>query len=207
MSRPRGPVIAGHLVAAASLGLLGWLLAPALWPLAVEALATAGYIVASPQYLFALLLIPALLALRAFSLSDLPWGQQVASFVLRAGVVVAIVLSMIDVQGLDEEPVSTATVFVVDVSESVPDEALHRARERVQGAWSVRGRHEVRVVRFAGRAEEVSLPTDLQTPIPSFERMPDDVARATDLEGALNLAFALLPHERLERVVVFDFNV
>ncbi|MDP6944026.1 MAG: VWA domain-containing protein, partial [Myxococcota bacterium] len=94
------------------------------------------------------------------------------------------------------------TVFVVDVSESMPDAALEQARDRVQDAWSVRGRHEVRLVRFGSRAEEVVLPTDPQVPLSPIARMDEDAGRATDLEGALRLAFALLPHERLKRVVV-----
>ena len=155
-----------------------------------------------PQYLWGLCLIPILLALRAYSLSDLPRGQQVASFLLRAGVVCAIVGAMIDLQGLETEPVQTATVFVVDVSESMPDEALERARTRIEEARSVQGRHEVRVVRFAGDSDEVILPAAVDTPMAPIGRMSEDSGRATDLEGALHLAFGLLPHEHLKRVVV-----
>jgi Ca-activated chloride channel homolog len=202
MSASRRGVILWHLLGALVLAALGWLAVRVFAPEVLQALEVAGWRIAAPHYLWALLLVPLLLGLRGFSLSDLPRGQQAASFVLRAGVVCALVGSMIDVQGLESEPVRTATVFVVDVSESMPDEALERAHQRIAHARSVRGRHEVRVVRFAGDADEVVLPTALDAPLAPFERMPDAAGRATDLEAGLHLAFGLLPHEHLKRVVV-----
>jgi Ca-activated chloride channel family protein len=202
MSTSRRRVVAWHALGAISLAASGWFTAQAVAADVTVALDAAGWVVGAPQYLWGLLLVPALLVLRAFSLSDLPRGQQVASFLLRAGVVVAIVASMIDVQGLESEPVRTATVFVVDVSESMPDEALERARQRVEAARSVRGRHEVRLVRFAGGADEVVLPTSPEVAIAPLERMTEEDGRATDLEAALRLAFGLLPHEDLKRLVV-----
>ena len=181
--------LALHALAALVLMGLG-LLAQHLWAEdLLSALERRGWQIASPEYLWLLALIPVLLVVRAFSLSDLPAGQQALSFVLRAGVVISLVLSMIDPQILDSEPVSSATVFVVDVSESMPDAALERAHRRVEEAWSLRGRHEVRLVRFAKEAEEVVLPSTTSESIAPLQRMEGELGRASDLEAALDLAF------------------
>ena len=190
-----------HLLAAGVLCLVGWFGYTVAETSLTAAMDAAGLVFKAPQYLWVLALIPLLVVVRAFSLSDLATGQQLLSLILRSSLVAAIVLSMIEVEALDFESPKTATVFVIDVSDSMPDAALERARARVEEAWLVRGRHELRVVRFAAHAEEVVLP-EAGERIPPFERMPEDHGRATDLESAMDLAFALFPDDHLKRLVL-----
>lgn len=200
--RRRGLVVAAHYLAAVALAAGGWLAALRWSDELLTWLATEGLVVAAPQYAWLLLLIPALVALRAHSLSDLPRLQQGLSLLLRAGLVAAVVASMVDVQTIRQDPVRTATVWVVDVSESVPDEALELARARVEQSWRRRGEHEVRLVVFAGEAREVALTAGPEEPLPPLERLEGDAGRSSDAQGALRLAFALLPADHLERAVL-----
>ena len=191
-----------HYVAAAALAVGGWRLATRLGPELLVRLEAAGYVVEEPRFVWVLMLIPVLVMMRAHTLSDLPRVQQGLSLVLRAGVVAAIVLSMVNVQAIHEEPVKTATVWVVDVSDSVPDEALERARARIEQAWRRRGEHEVRLVVFAAEAREVALPPSPQAPVPPLPRFRGEQGRATDAQAALRLAWGLLPDDHLARVVL-----
>ena len=86
MTTSRRGVILGHLLGASLLALFGWLSLSLFGRDVVQALEASGWVIGAPQYLWGLCLIPLLLVLRAYSLSDLPRGQQVASFLLRAGV-------------------------------------------------------------------------------------------------------------------------
>lgn len=201
-SRARRWAVAAHYVAAGALIGAGWWAWQRFGALGLARLAEAGYVVEDIRYLWTLALVPLLLVVRAHTLSDLPRLQQALSFVLKAGVVAAVALSMINVQGIRHDPVRTATVWIVDVSDSVPDAALARAGERISHAWERRGEHEVRVVRFAGRAEEVGLPSDPKAPFPAIERLEGDHGGETDVQGAMRLAFSLLPTDHLARVVL-----
>lgn len=183
----------------------------------------------APQFLWGLLAVPALVLLRWRSLSDLPWSQQVLSWGLKALALVALVAALAEPQAVTRVPARTATVFVVDVSESVPDAALERAQRVLQAAWAARGEDDVRLVVFAGEAREVPLPVGQPTlpPIPRLgpkqhqakkERPegddrqkgvqergqpgPQTPGRETDIEGALVYALALLPEGWLPRVVL-----
>ena len=206
--------------AAAALAVLGSLALPA----TLADLARRGYVVTDARFLWGLLVIPALLAVRVHTLSDLPRLQQALSVLLRAGVVACVVLALVGVERVRREPRRTSTVFAIDVSESVPDAAIAAARAHVAEAWRRRGEHEVRVVAFARDAVEVPLPrphraeagaaagatSGADEPFPEIPRMParsgaPGDARAgqeTNIQAALRLAFSLLPEERLPRVVL-----
>lgn len=208
----RRPLLAvlAHYVAAVALGVAGWLVVQAHGGAWLAALDEAGYTVERPIFVVVLLAIPLLLIIRAHTLSDLPRVQQALSFLLKAAFVAAIAASLVNLQEVEKEPAKAATVFVVDVSDSVPDAMLAKARDAVKAAWEAAGDNDVRLVAFAGVAREVPLPkrpgADAgggAAAFPEIPRLTEGAAgQATDIEGGLRLAFTLLPEGRLPRVVL-----
>jgi Ca-activated chloride channel family protein len=207
--------IALHYIAAATMAIAGYLALQQFGPALALRLAELDLALSEPRYLWALLAIPALIIVRAHTLSDLPRLQQALSLSLRAGFVLALVAALVGVEEVAREPATTATVYVVDTSESVPDAALEKARARIEESWRRRGRNEVRLVTFAATAQEVPLvaagsdapapdaPADpgaaRLAPIP---RPPGDQGRTSDVQAGLRLAETLFPEGRLARVVL-----
>jgi Ca-activated chloride channel family protein len=192
------PGVSGALVlAAAGVGL--WAMGGA-WALAM--LSEIGISLQSPGYGAALMLIPVFVAMGAFSLTGHGWPQATLSMVLRGAMILAIVLALVGPRISQERPSLTATVFVVDVSDSISDDALERTRKAVQSAWRGRGESEVRVVTYGGSAQSVAPPERADQPWPSFARHAPPSSQASDTERALALALTLLPDDRLGRVVL-----
>jgi uncharacterized membrane protein len=179
----------------------GWALL-AYAPLAEAWLTRQGYEVGQPVFLWVLALIPVLVIVRAHTLSDLPLLQQVLSVLLRTAIVLLVTASLLDVQKVDEEPAKTAVVYVVDVSDSVPDAALEKARERIQASIAARGSHLVRLVVFGREPREVPLPFSAGQPLAPIPRLDGEGGQGTNVQGALRLAFGLFPEDRLKRVVL-----
>ncbi len=218
----RTATVAAHYLAAIALGISGVFAIQRFGPALAEQLGAMDLALSEPRYLWALLAIPALLILRAHSLSDLPRAQQALSFLLRAGFVLAIVSALVGVEEVRREPVTTATVFVVDTSESVPDAALEQARQRVEEAWRRRGQNEVRLVTFAETAREVPLasaaaatppapgapeaapaaPETAADTLPPIPRPPGTEGHTSNVQAGLRLAETLFPEGRLARIVL-----
>lgn len=156
----------------------------------------------APHYGMLLSLIPLMMVMASVSLTDHGRIQRALSGLLRAGLVVAIIAALMGPSELEEEPRLTATVFVIDVSDSVSDDALTKARGHVDAAWRGRGRHDVRVVTYGEHADEVRPPERVDEPWRPFERPPGTGGQVSDTEAALALALSLLPDDRLGRVVL-----
>lgn len=194
------------LVAAA--GLIG---ARALLPEIEAALDATGQRVLAPEYAWLLLAIPVLIGLNAFSLSDFPWPQRAISFLLKSSAVALITLALVDLRTTRADPVGSAVVFVIDVSESVPDALLERARSKIgetlaeAAALPAEGRPVVRVVVFADRAVEVPLPEAARGPedVPPLPRLePTGGVPGTDIGAGLRHALGLFPKGRRGRLVL-----
>jgi hypothetical protein len=97
----------------------------------------------SPEWLGIGLVIPLLWLVRKWSLSDLPWLQQLLNVTLRSLLILALCLAATRVVMTDFDARIT-TVFVVDVSESVPESFLEQAQADVQETYARRGRNAVR---------------------------------------------------------------
>jgi Ca-activated chloride channel homolog len=190
-----------HLVGAVSLFIAGYFALGSVGPDIIEALKGRDIVVREPSFVWVLCIIPLLLLLRATSLSDLPRTQQIASFVFRAAMVIAATLSLIGLEKIEREDIRTTTVFVVDTSDSVPDDFLEQTRQRIEAVWNQRGLHTVRVVSFAGNAKEEDLPAGGNV-LPPLTRRGDETGKATNVQGALQFAFALLDSSTLGRIVL-----
>ena len=169
------------------------------------------YELLSPRMLGLILLAPLFLFALGRSLADLPWQQRVLSLVLRLAFVALLALGL-------SRPARTAytdkvcTVYLVDVSDSVPDEALLDARKTIQDGLDARRPDDlVRAISFARRPLVLPMADDAKE-APGIARHdpPGTAARlgaGTDLQAAMQHAYGLFPAGYLKRVVLISDGV
>jgi Ca-activated chloride channel homolog len=165
-----------------------------------------SYELLSPRMLAVALLLPVLLYALGKSLADLPWPQRVLSVLLRFGFVclLGIALSRLSRTATTSK---VCTVYAIDVSESVPEEALGDAKAELQKALEQKPKDdEVRVITFARRPRTIDLPEGGKT-APAIERHDPKgevpkLGSGSNLQAALQLAYGLFPPGYLKRVVL-----
>ncbi len=168
------------------------------------------YELLDPRMLGAALLAPWFVAVLAKSLADLPWQQRVLSTLLRLGFVALLAIGL-------ARPARTAetdkicAVYLVDVSDSVSDEALGDARALLDEAYRHKREDDlIRVVSFAKRPRRLEPPTDAPDRPPELERHTDadgkrgDLGAGSNLQAALQLAYGLYPPGTLRRAVLLS---
>jgi Mg-chelatase subunit ChlD len=214
MSRDRwGKIVYGALIGLLGAGLLGaylrfvWYAGPTLaWARGGET-----YELLSPRMLGLVLLTPYLVWMVARSLADLPLAQRVASVLLRTGFVALLALGLARLARTATTQ-KVCTVYLVDVSDSVPDASLEDARAEVQKGLDARPDGDiVRVLTFARRPRVVPLDDDAKT-VPALLRHDPPATKAglgagTDIASALQLAYALYPSGYLRRAVLLSDGV
>jgi Ca-activated chloride channel homolog len=176
-----------------------------LWPLATREVLPLGrgYEILEPRLLLFVAVAPLLVWVAGRSLADLPRAQRWLGVGLRLALVTALALALARPVRTSEST-RVSSVFVVDVSDSVPDEALEEARGVVQRAFDARGEHDVHVVTFARDARTLPL-EEGATELPPFSRHDGPEAGAeTNLEAALQLAYGLFAPDHLRRVVLLS---
>ena len=98
-----------------------------------------------------------------------------------------------------------STVFLVDVSDSVTDEAIAEARGKVQAALDARGEHDVQLITFARHARVVPLAREATELPERLARHGDeahtDAGAGSNMAAALQLAYGLFPPGHLCRAV------
>ena len=156
----------------------------------------------NPTYLALIMVLPILFAILHFSLADSTLRQRLFSAVVRAIVVLLIVLALADALWIrtTEDP---AVLVIADLSDSVPDDApaqlntfLNDLEARVSNP-SMAG-----LITVAATAE-------LLVPVTNHPTFPQDLKKSesgeeTRLADALNLAREVMPHEKVNRIVVFS---
>lgn len=164
------------------------------------------YELLAPRMLGIALLAPYFLWMISRSLADLPLAQRVLSVLLRVGFVAVLALGLARLARTATTQ-KVCTVYVVDVSDSVPDAALLDARAEVQKALEARPKDDlVRLVTFAKRPHVVELADDAKQ-APAIERHGPGLGGATDIASALQLAYGLFPEGYLRRAVVLSDGV
>jgi Ca-activated chloride channel family protein len=164
------------------------------------------YELLAPRMLGIALLAPYFIWVIGRSLADLPLAQRVLSVVLRVAFVAVLALGMARLARTATTQ-KVCTVYVVDVSDSVPDAALEDARIEVQGALDARPRDDrVRLVTFAKRPRVVPVADD-EKKAPAIERHGPGLGGATDIASALQLAYGLFPEGYLRRAVILSDGV
>src|SRR6185503_12572013 len=109
------------------------------------------YELLNPKMLGVAMLAPWFLIVLSQSLADLPAVQRVISVILRVAFVVllGISLSRLARTATTEK---ACTVYLVDVSDSVPDEAIADARDLIAKAYAEKPKEGViKVITFARR--------------------------------------------------------
>lgn len=177
------------------------------------------YELLSPKMLGLALLAPFFFWMIGRSLADLPLPQRILSVVLRIAFVALLALGLARLARTATTQ-KVATVYLVDVSESVPDAALEDARAEItKGLKEKPDDAVVRVITFAKRPRVVALADDAKE-APALERhdlpptkdgVPNKgrtgLGAATDLASAMQLAYGLYPSGYLRRAVIFSDGV
>ncbi len=170
------------------------------------------YELLEPRALAVVLLAPLLLYVLGKSLADLPWQQRVLSVVLRLAFMVLLGLGLSRLVRSDETH-RIATVVLIDVSDSVADTTLEKARAEVERLYKAKGEGDVlRLIAFAARPRAVPLEQNDQLLLPKTAdlRWKDDpkVAKkaeaGSNIQSALQLSYGLFPPGYLKRIVLLS---
>ncbi len=186
------------------------------------------YELLAPKMLGLALLAPFFLWMIGCSLADLPWPQRILSALLRVAFVTLLALGLSRLARTATTQ-KVCTVYLVDVSESVPDAALEDARVEITKGLAQKPKDAlVRVVTFAKRPRVVPIAEDAKE-APPLERhdVPPPVeaaaagdekkdkgapkrtglGAATDLASAMQLAYGQYPAGYLRRAVFLTDGV
>src|SRR5688572_11601786 len=150
------------------------------------------YELLSPKMLGLALLAPFFLWMIGRSLADLPLPQRILSVFLRIAFVALLALGLSRLARTASTQ-KVCTVYLVDVSESVPDAALEDARvEIAKGLKEKPADALVRIITFAKRPRVIALADDAKE-APALERhdVPADKGKRTGLGAASDLATAM----------------
>lgn len=177
-------------------------------PLAWQAGAT-RYQLLEPRALGLVLLAPLVLLVLYKSLADLPWQQRLLSACFRIGFIALLAFSVSRlVRSVETRRI--ATVFLVDVSDSVSDAALDSASRLIDGARAQKAADDqLGVIRFARRPRLVELGPDGQLP-PWRDRAADSAEgfySESDLQAALQLAYGVFPAGYIRRAVLVSDGI
>ena len=180
------------------------------------------YELLSPRMLGIALLAPYFLWVIGRSLADLPWPQRIFSALLRVAFVALLALGLSRLARTATTQ-KIATVYIVDVSESVPDAAIEDARVEIQHAYDQKPEDAlIRIITFSQRPQVLTM-EDGATKVPELKRHDavddesgaDKAARgkkrgldaASDIGSALQLAYGLYPAGYLRRAVLYTDGV
>jgi uncharacterized membrane protein len=176
------------------------------------------YELVAPRMLGIALLAPYFLWVIGRSLADLPWPQRVLSVLLRVAFVALLALGLARLARTSTTE-KVCTVYLVDVSESVPDESIMDAKAEIKKALEARRKDDlVRIITFSRRPIVVPLADDAKD-VPELLRHesldpPKDgenkrrgLDAGTDLAAALQLAYGLYPAGYLRRAVILSDGV
>lgn len=165
-----------------------------------------------PSYLWGLVVLPWFALMATVSLADLPWYQRSLGVVVRS-VLFGLFLIALSRPVTQTHSQKVCTVFLLDVSQSVPDETIAGYGQLLESALRARGDNLLRVVVFAKRPTTLELPSRLSdgqhigsiNPVALSPRVGG--RDATDLASALSFAYGQFPAGYLRRVVVLSDGV
>ncbi|NUP11526.1 MAG: VWA domain-containing protein [Polyangiaceae bacterium] len=167
------------------------------------------YKLLDPKILGLVLVLPWFVAILPKSLADLPWPQRILSLLLRFAFIIAIALGLSRLARTATTE-KACTVYIVDVSNSVPDEALADAEATVKQALLEKpDEGQVRLITFAKRPRVVDIGEDGSFKIerhgdPNASGDPANEGSGSNLQAALQLAYGLYPPGYLKRAVVLS---
>jgi len=169
------------------------------------------YELLEPRALAVVLVAPLLLYVLGKSLADLPWQQRALSVLLRVAFMVLLGLGLARLVRSDETH-RVATVVLVDVSDSVADGTLDKARAEIERLYRAKGEGDVlKLVAFAARPRAIPLEQNNQLALPKTADLrwkdPPKAARTdagSNIQSALQLSYGLFPPGYLKRIVLLS---
>lgn len=173
--------------------------------------ASIKYELLEPRALAVVLLAPILLYVLGKSLADLPWQQRALSVLLRIAFMVLLGLGLSRLVRSDETH-RVATVVLLDVSDSVADGTLDKARAEVERLYKAKGEGDVlKLVAFAARPRAIPLEQNDQLALPKTADLRwKDAPKAarteagSNIQSALQLSYGLFPPGYLKRIVLLS---
>ena len=154
-----------------------------------------------PAWLLALALIPLVWVIYRRGMGAVPARQRRVAAIVRSLIVAAIVLAMSGL-ALSLPERTLATIFVVDVSDSVGASGRATAESFVQNALSSKPKDALAGVVVFGGDARVELTVQEDPELISIASRPDP--SQSDLARALRLAAALMPDGARRRVVLLS---
>jgi uncharacterized membrane protein len=169
------------------------------------------YELLEPRAFAVLLLAPLLLYVLGKSLADLPWQQRVLSVLLRIAFLLLLGLSLSRLVR-SEESHRVATVVLLDVSESVADATLQKARADIEALYRAKGADDiVKLVAFAARPRGVPIEQDGKLALPAVAELRwreqtkgVPIGAGSNVQAALQLSYGMFPPGYLKRVVLLS---
>ncbi len=150
-----------------------------------------------PSWLYLLALIPYFFALRTLSLTDVSLTQQYLQTVLRSVLIAGLALALARPAWTTTDD-KVATVVLVDVSDSVSDAQLEKARSYVKALEEARGDQDrLFLITFA---EHPRLVRDRDQEL-TIARHKGEGA-GTDIQAAVQLGYGLFPEGYLPRMII-----
>ncbi len=173
----------------------------------------------TPGALGILLVLPLLLFALGRSLADLPWPQRVLSLCFRFGFLALLALGLSN-PVRSESTARVCTVLLLDVSDSVSDEALGDARKQLEQVIAKRRPDDlVRLITFARRPRRVELQQGEQLVVPPLASLrhgarggsnkagENGPGGSSNIQAALELAYGLYPPGYLKRALILSDGV
>ncbi|MBM4422532.1 MAG: VWA domain-containing protein [Chloroflexi bacterium] len=157
----------------------------------------------SPLFLLLFLLTPLILWL-GWPSRAVSRRREIASLAVRLILFAALVLSLAGLE-LVRTADNLAVVFLVDVSDSMPEGAKAGAVAWVQRAITQMGPDDKGAVILFGGDALVEHPMTSTRTISEFTSIP--VTNATDLSQAIRLALALFPAQAAKRIVIISDGI
>ena len=169
------------------------------------------YELLEPRAIAVVLLAPILLFVLGKSLADLPWQQRAMSVLLRIAFLVLLGLGLSRLVRSDETH-RVATVVLLDVSDSVADATLEKARAEVEKLYRAKGvDDELKLVAFAARPRAVPIEQDDKLVLPKIADLrwkdAENAKKAeagSNIQAALRLSYGLFPPGYLKRIVLMS---
>lgn len=169
------------------------------------------YELLEPRALAAILLLPLLLFVLGKSLADLPWQQRALSVLLRSAFLLLLALGLARLVRSDETH-RVATVVLLDVSDSVADATLDKARSEIERLYAAKGAENVmKLVAFAARPRAVPIERDEKLLLPKTAELrwrdapsAPKTEAGSNVQAALQLSYGLFPPGYLKRIVLLS---
>ncbi|MFO0554544.1 MAG: VWA domain-containing protein [Polyangiaceae bacterium] len=169
------------------------------------------YEILNPRLIGLFLVFPLFVIVLPLSLADLPWPQRILSVLLRGAFVALIAMSLTRLAKTSTQS-KVCTVYLIDVSNSVPDEALSDAHAAIEQALKDKPEDGlIKIITFARRPRVIDIAEDgtfaIERHGDAKAGNPNDEGAGSNLQAALQLGYGLYPPGYLKRAVLFSDGV